>query len=595
MSSTLNNSLTELIVVGVYFCFLIAVGIVFSRLVKNSEDYFKAGGRANWWLVGASSFMCGISTYTFVGNASGIFKSGWSPLAIYLANVSAFVLSALFMAAWYRQMRATTVAEVIRERFGKKSEVVLATLMVINGLVWTGSVLYGLSIFFSIMIPDIPQFWVIIGVGVVVIGYCTVGGNWAVMANDFVQGLVMISVTVLITFLCFQHAGGVGAFFEAIAGSNAASDLAFVTPLKEGEGFMKAPYGVSWLIVTFMVQFFTTISLFQGVRNFSAKDGKEAAKASALAAGLMIIGCLCFFVPPIYGRLFLADEIMAMHPDPMKAPEYSFAVVSQTLLPNGAFSLMIVSMLAAAISSLDTGLNRNSALIIKDLLPALLKFLRMKPIPAEKEVLAGKIATVALGANIIVIALFYAQMRGVTLFDLMLNIGTMLMLPQFIPLVLFLFVRKVPKWAAMASMGAGFVPSLLNLVLGLGLSYQERSLAILVSSVGVYLISALFYKNVPEEQKTAIKEFYETVDRPVDFEAEVGQSSDVFQLKQIAYFSWILGGLIMLLLFLDNPLEGRLYILAIGGFIIITGFFMMWASKRYQAKEEDRASIDRTS
>jgi Na+/proline symporter len=152
----LSSNTTEFIVIGVYFCFLIAVGIVFGRLVRNSSDYFRAGGQASWWLVGLSMFMSGISTYTFVGNAAGIFKSGWSPLAIYAANVSGFLLSGLILAAWHRQMRVVTVAEAIRARFGHKSEVVLATLMVVNGLVWTGAVLYGLSVFFTLLLPGVP-------------------------------------------------------------------------------------------------------------------------------------------------------------------------------------------------------------------------------------------------------------------------------------------------------------------------------------------------------------------------------------------------------------------------------------------------------
>ena len=82
-----------------------------------------------------------------------------------------------------------------------------------------------------------------------------------------------------------------------------------------------------------------------------------------------------------------------MHPDPARAPEFSFAVACQLLLPKGAFSLMLVSMLAAAISSLDTGLNRNSGLIVRHLLPALLQIMRRPPLPANREVFAGKVTT----------------------------------------------------------------------------------------------------------------------------------------------------------------------------------------------------------
>jgi uncharacterized protein YjeT (DUF2065 family) len=67
---------------------------------------------------------------------------------------------------------------------------------------------------------------------------------------------------------------------------------------------------------------------------------------------------------------------------------------------------------------------------------------------------------------------------------------------------------------------------------------------------------------------------------------EVGQNSDVFQLRQIGLFSLLLGSLTMLLLFMDNPLSGRLCIAAIGGFVISVGLLMFWLSKR-RARQND--------
>ena len=586
-----GGTFTELLVISVYFAFLVFVGVIFGKLVRNSQDYFKAGGQATWWLVGASMFMSGISTFTFVGNASGIFKSGWSPLAIYLANVLGFIVGGLFVGAWYRQMRIITVAEAIRERFGSRTEKILAVLLIVNGLVWTGAVLYGLAVFMGILIPSVPQWAVIVGVGVIVIGYCTVGGNWAVMANDFAQGLIMVSVTVLVTILCFNYAGGIGAFFDAISTSPAESDMRFVTPLPEGGHFMKDSYGVTWLIVTFLVQFFNQVSLFLGVRYFSAKDGKEAQKASIFAGILMCVGCLAFFVPPIFGRIFLYDEVMAMHADPMKAPEYAYAVASRFLLPSGAFILMMVSMLAAAISSLDTGLNRNSALIVRNILPSIFRAMGRERLSEQREVTYGRYITVGLGVIIMATAMFYSEMQGITLFDLMLSISNMLMLPQFVPLVLFLFVRRVPGWAALASMFAGFAPSFVNLIFDLGWSYQEKSLAILICSVSVYVLSILFYGKDSSEKRAKYKAFYETMERPVDFKKEVGASNDVFQLTQVGSFSLVLGSLALLLLFIESSPLGIICILSIAGFVSGCGVLMLWAAKREKRRIENERIV----
>ena len=561
------------------------VGIVFSRFSKSSSDYFKAGARGTWYLVGASMFMSGISTYTFVGNASGIYKSGWSPLAIYGANVAAMVCGALFMGAWYRQMRMITFAEIIRERFNVLTEQIVSILLIINNLLWAGAVLYGLSVFCTFLFPNIPPLILIAGVGAVVVIYSTIGGNWAVMANDFVQGLVMVAITILIAVLCFVDIGGVGAFFDAIKASSVASDLQLLTPAKDGKAWINADYGLSWAIVAFGVQFIQVISIFNGVRFFSAKDGREAAKASWLSAGLMSLGCLLFFVPPIYARLMLGPEVMAMHPDPARAPEFSYALASFKLLPNGGFSLLIVAMFAAAISSLDTALNRNAAVVVRDIAPLLNRLMGRKQFNDDQEVLAGRVMTIVLGFAVGGIAVLYANMKGQTLFDLFLDLSGSFMLPILAPLACILFFRKVPTWGALASIGGGLVPGLIDLMFDTGWSYQVKSCYVLLGGASMYFLSMLFYKKTPQELKEKWNAFYKKMETPVDFEKEVGNANDGEQLVQIGQFAVVLGSLIGLLLFLDNPFWGRLSILFVTAFVAGIGAFMWFAGHRRKQRD----------
>lgn len=529
-------------------------------------------------------FMSGISTYTFVGNASGIFKAGWSPIVIYLGNIVALGLCAFFLGAWYRQMRVVTFAEIIKERFNVLTEQIVSVLLIMNNLLWAGAVLYGLSVFCAFLLPDVPSWALIIGVGFAVVVYSTIGGNWAVMANDFVQGLVMISITILITTLCFVKAGGVGAFFDAIANSSAAEDLKILTPLEDGAAWSQAKYGLSWALAAFLMQFFNMMSIFAGVRYFSAKDGREAMKASLLGGILMTMGCLLFFVPPIFARIFLYDDVMAMHPDPSRAPEFSYALTSYKILPNGGFSLLIVAMFAAAISSLDTALNRNAAVVVRNITPLIMRLTKRKQLTDDQEVKAGKTITVGLGCLVITIALVYANIKGITLFDLILLIGSLLQLPLFIPLVLILFIRKVPQWAALASIVGGFIPGLIDLIFKTGWSYQEKTIYVLAGGIVVYLLSMLGYKSSSESDKSKWEAFYTRMKTPVDFEKEVGQANDSTQLLQIGKFAVALGSLIGLLAFLGNPLWGRLCILGITGFVAGIGAIMWYAGNRIEKK-----------
>jgi len=592
------GSSLDLVIVGIYMIVLVAIGMVFGKLVKSGSDYFKAGAKGSWWMVGASMFMSGISAWTFVGNASGVFRAGWSLLAIYLANVLGFILAAFFLAAWYRQMRVITYAETIHERFGKSAEQIVAHLLVLNGFMWAGVGLYTLCVFVTPLIPGVPIEGLILGIGFVVVLYCTVGGNWAVMANDFVQGIILIIVTTIVTVLCFVNAGGIGAFFDAVANSSAAQELQMITPLPldapAGASLWGkyANYGLAWCIVIFINQLFNQSSLFQGVRYFSAKDGREARKASIFAGILMTFGLIVFFVPPIYARVFLESEVLAMHEVPKKAAEFAYSIASQKVLPNGTFSIMIVAIFAAAISTLDTGLNRNAALIIRDLLPAHRKVWRLKPINPAHEVKLGKLTTVLAGFVVMGVAIFYANVKNTSLFDFMLKtIIGQLMTPQFVPLILFLFIRKVPRWAIFSSLIGGYLPSVVLLILNVVgepvvlSSHLTMALVMGCGTIG-YLLAIPFWSKTSAEEKEATRVFYEKMGKPIDFEKEVGEGNDSFQLIMIGRFALVLGLMFLLLLFPVDSAAGRYVVLTISGVVGGVGLMMYLSGKRIERKSE---------
>ena len=582
------GSRLDLVIVGIFLVILVGIGFVFGKLVKTGKDYFRAGTSGSWWLVGTSGFMAGISSYTFVGIAAAIYNAGWSILAIYIGGAAGFVLGAMFLAAWYRQMRVITFAEIIRERFGKVAEQFVAHLLVLNGYMWSGVVLYSLATFTQILLPELPVQAVILSVGAVILIYCTIGGNWAVMANDFVQGLIMVIATTMVTFLCLREAGGVGGFVAAFQSSEAADSLRFISSTTGSWSDWGSKYGLTWMLMGFALQFTSQLSLVQGTRYFSAKDGREAKRASLLAGILMILGLATFFIPPIYARLFLADQVMAMHEIPQKAAEFSYAVTCFTLLPAGTFSIIILSIFSAAISSLDVGMNANAALIIRDLLPPIRRLLKIPPMPERREVLYGKVATFLSGLVVVGIALIYSVVPNSNIFDLMMQLASRVSLPLTIPLVLFLFVRRAPGWCIWSSLAGGFLPSLIDGIRGTVSPYQVTTLLAIAGGCAGYFVSLPFWNRVSKERKKEIAAFYERMHRPIDFAKEIGKGNDAFQLIQIGRFAMLVSILFLFLLFIVKGHDGHGVVLTVSGFTGGIGALMLRAGKRI-AKKDARA------
>lgn len=74
----------DVIVVIVYFLFLMVIGWLFRTFSKDTNDYFKGGGKMLWWMVGATAFMTQFSAWSFTGAAGKAFTDGLSVMVVFL-------------------------------------------------------------------------------------------------------------------------------------------------------------------------------------------------------------------------------------------------------------------------------------------------------------------------------------------------------------------------------------------------------------------------------------------------------------------------------------------------------------------------------
>jgi len=371
MSKIEISNIEYLVIIG-YLALIILVGVVFKTFSSGTDDYFKSGSKGSWWLVGSSAFMSAFSAWTFTGASGVAFESGFSVMIIFLGNAMGFFLNYLFLGPWLRQMRVTTFPEAISGRFGEPTRIFYALFEVPIRTLYAAMALYSLSIFCSAVF-GFNIYQVIIVSGAIVLFYSATGGRWAVMATDFLQGLILVPLTLLIAWLCISQLGGLGGMFEQIEAQDLSEEF---SPINSSVLFGGA-YTWGWASAMMVKQFFVFNSMYAGPRYFSVKDGREARKAALLASVLFLIGGLIWFLPPITARLLYADQVMAM--DLKKPAEAAYAIASINVLPAGLIGLVVVAVLTATMSTVDTGLNSNIAILIKDIYPKLSRKFQWKP------------------------------------------------------------------------------------------------------------------------------------------------------------------------------------------------------------------------
>jgi SSS family transporter len=568
----------DYLVAGSYLLLMVAIGIVFRRFNSDEGDYFRSGCKGTWWLVGSSIFMSAFSAWTFTGAAGLAYEAGWTAAVIYLANTICLFINFLFLGAWFRQLRVITTPQIIEMRFGLKTRTLYAWVGVLMSIIYSALFLYGLAIFSSSVFGFGIQA-TIVALGIVVVFYCTLGGSWGVMATDFLQSLIILPMTIILAGVSLWKLGGFGNFLTRIDEMGLTESYAMIKP--EGT-FPLGQFTLVWCVAMLIKSSSANLSLSSAVRFFAVKDGWEARKASLLACILMAAGAFIWIIPPMAARLLYAEQVAGVQLS--KPSEAAYAIASVNMLPAGMSALMVMAMFAATMSSMDTGINRSAAIIIKDILPAIFPSFRKK---SHADLLRFSMsASLILGSAIILLALYFSQSDSKGIFEYMLNLGAMLNLPMAIPMILGLFVKRAPGWAAAFSVGITFFVGLSIQLFAGEQTFQEKVFINSCVGTGAFIFSMLFWKRASAGHREQVQAFYDRMHTPVDFEKEVGNGNDASQLKILGIFAVVMGCFVTLLVLIPNSLPDRLLTLSVAGFILAVGIGMILTGQRQRRSQQ---------
>ncbi len=565
-------------VILVYFAFLIAIGWIFRTFSSSTSDYFRGGGKMLWWMVGATAFMTQFSAWTFTGAAGKAFNDGFAVLAVFFGNAVGYLFNYLFFAAKSRQMRVITPIEGIRMRYGKVNEQAFTLASLPISIIQAGIWLNGLAVF-AAAVFNVDMNTTIVVTGAIVVLMSVTGGAWAVIASDFLQMVIIMAVSVAATVVAIIKAGGL--------------DVIFAEGLPEkivtGSDYNYMWLFGAWCLCSFIKQFLSTNNMIDSYRYMCAKDTKNARKAALLACVLMFVGPVLWFVPAWFMAAFNPDTatwgLEALGSSVTDATYYAFV---RDYLPIGMVGLMMSAMFAATMSSMDSALNKNSGIVIRNVY----KIFINKDASEETMLKLGKIMTLIFGIIIIAVGIFINSLQNTSLFNVTTTVGSLLALPMLIPSLLGFFVKKTPDWAGWATLLVGLAVSwfianvitidMMSSVLGFQLTADEfsdmTSLTLgVVLHLGIttpfYFLTKLFYKGHSEERQAEIDLFFTNTTTPVVVDEEDPEvvESDRRQRKTLGGLLAAAGGLITLMFLIPNEFASRFVFIGVGGIVLIAG------------------------
>ncbi|HZI55600.1 MAG TPA: sodium/solute symporter, partial [Verrucomicrobiae bacterium] len=209
-------STADLIIIGLYFCVVFAIGFYFSRKERTSAEYFLAGRNVGWFAIGASLFVSNISTEHFIGLAGSGASTG---LAVghfeWLACFMLLILGWIFV-PFYLRSNVFTMPEFLERRFNRSCATYLASVSVIAYIFTKISVhLYAAAVVLERVVgwsPMTAAIILVIATGI----YTIAGGLAAVIYTDLVQTLILVAGAVILTIIGLHQVGGFTALRAAL-------------------------------------------------------------------------------------------------------------------------------------------------------------------------------------------------------------------------------------------------------------------------------------------------------------------------------------------------------------------------------------------
>jgi SSS family solute:Na+ symporter len=428
-------SVYDYFIIGFYLAFILAVGLVFRRMSANTSDYFRAGGAMPWWITGASAWVAGFSAWTFTGAAGMIYETGTVVLCLYYSAVIGMVIIYAWTCLRFRRMRVVSWMEAVRLRYGPTSEQFYLWVKLPLILFTSGVGLNAIGVFISsVFRVDMVSTLIVLGAVVTVVTFA--GGAWAILASDFVQMFLVVTITILAAVLTLNlpEIGGITGLVNKVH-----------VPLEPshwgqlGQSFTI----VSWVLAITWMQVINSNNMENSTMYLMAGSDRDARRMVLIPIIGSIIAPFIWMIPPLAATI-LHPNLGAEFPTLKQPHEAAFVAMCLQVMPKGLMGLLISAMLGATLTSMDAGLNKGVGIFVRCFYLPIIH----RDCPEKKLLIVSKISTVSFGAIIICCALMVNAWRTVNLFDFVNQIAASLTIPLAIPLCFGLFFKRTPGWSA---------------------------------------------------------------------------------------------------------------------------------------------------
>jgi len=348
----------NLAILFVYLGAMVFIGLRMAGRQHTTEDFFLAGRRMPWWVVGMSMYASLTSAVTYMGLPAAAYEENVSLIVVSIVSPLLAPVLILVFYPFYHRLRVTTSYEYIARRFGPPARYAVSGLFLLARVGWLGTVIYAPALALSI-VSGLPPWLSILLMGAVATGYTALGGLAADLWTDVVQFVIMIGGAVWIAVHLSTHVPDGPAGILRIASD---AGRLHVFDLRFSLFEMSGPIVAIAFFFQLMQEYGTDQTTVQRLLATPTRRGMSLAIGMNALVDFLVIGLLLFIGLGLFARAQLSPGLF---PDGLRSDTLLPAYILHAM-PDGVSGLMVTAIFAAAMSSMDSGISSLSTVVVSD-------------------------------------------------------------------------------------------------------------------------------------------------------------------------------------------------------------------------------------
>jgi len=477
-------------IVSSYLILLLSIGWFFSRIkLRTAKDYFLGSNNMAPWVVAISVIATTQSAATFLGGPDQGYRGDYTYLATNIAAVIGSIFVARMLIPRFYAHKSTTVYELLNQRYSIRAMRAAGLMYIIGRFFASGSRLYLAAIAVSmILFSNIDAHNIIISsLILVILGFSVtfLGGIRSIIWTDLLQFVMyVLSAAGVLYFLLNTIPLTIPEIMFALAetpeGQNKLLLLDFNFDLSK-------PYSLISILTGMTLLYIASFGLDQDItqRLLTCKKSSDGGKALIVSA---IIG-----IPIIWLFISVGQALYLFYerPDLMIGETINSEFKGEKItifmhyilneLPSGLKGLVTVGVIAAAVSTINSGLNSMSSVLVQDFYRPWTERYFTKP--EIHYVRAGQIGMGFVGFILFgmsVICYYWQRYSGLPLIDFALSVMVFAYSGLLGVYFTVIFTNRGSTTSVILALIAGFITTLLQqsyIVDLLGLSVSWTNIA----------------------------------------------------------------------------------------------------------------------